>query len=83
MSLDTLNIIVLYCVPLVLFVVLFVVTIFASDVGLAVAFEFAQNDVYRMNFSTQTLDDNRDPMTTNVTEKAAYANIAGFLHQAS
>lgn len=79
MSLDTLNFIVLYCVPLVLFVV----TIFASDVGLAVAFEFAQNDVYRMNFSTQTLDDNRDPMTINVTEKAAYANIAGFLHQRS
>lgn len=36
-----------------------------------------------MNFSTQTLDDNRDPMTINVTENAAYANIARFLDQAS
>ncbi|MGH9974942.1 MAG: hypothetical protein ACRD8Z_03780 [Nitrososphaeraceae archaeon] len=59
--------------------VLFAVIIFASDVGLAVAFEFSQNDFYRMNFSTQTLDYNKDPLTIDVTENSAYASIAGFL----
>jgi hypothetical protein len=64
--------IVLYYVLLVLLVV----TIFDSDVGLA--FAFAQNNVYCLNFSTRSLDDNKDPMIINVPENAADANTVGF-----
>ena len=31
-----------------------------------------------MNFSTHSLDDNKDPMTISVTENAADANTVGF-----
>jgi hypothetical protein len=58
--------------------VLLVVTIFDSDVGLVFAFAFAQNNVYHMNFSTRSLDDNKDPMTISITENAADANTVGF-----
>jgi hypothetical protein len=60
--------------------VLLVVTIFDSDVGLvfAFAFAFSQNNVYHMNFSTRSLDDNKDPMTTSITENVADANTVGF-----
>jgi hypothetical protein len=58
-------------------VVLLVITITVNDAGLAFAFAFTsafvQNNFYRMNFSTQSLDDNKDPMTINVTENAADA----------
>jgi hypothetical protein len=64
--------IVLYYVLLVLLVI----TIFDSYVGFA--FAFAQNNVYRMNFSTRSLDDNKNPMTINVAENAADANTVGF-----
>jgi hypothetical protein len=58
--------------------VLLVVTIFDSDVGLVFAFAFAQNNVYCTNLSTRLLDDNKDPITTSVTENAADANTVGF-----
>jgi hypothetical protein len=70
--------IVLYYVVLVLLVV----TITVNDAGLAFASAsasaFAQNNFYRMNFSTHSLDDNKDPMTISVTENAADANTDGF-----
>jgi hypothetical protein len=66
--------IVLYYVLLVLLVV----TIIDNDAGLAFASAFAQNNFYRMNFSTHSLDDNKDPMTISVTENAADANTVGF-----
>ena len=76
--LDTLIMIVLYYVVLVLLVV----TITVNDAGLAFASAsasaFAQNNFYRMNFSTHSLDDNKDPMTISVTENAADANTVGF-----
>ena len=60
--------------------VLLIVTIFDSDVGLVFVFVFvfAQNNVYHMNFSTRSLDDNKDPMTISITENAPDANTVGF-----
>ena len=58
--------------------VLLVATIFDRDVGLVFAFAFAQNNVYCTNLSTSPLDDNKDPMTTSVTENAPDANTVGF-----
>ena len=58
--------------------VLLVVTIFDSDVGLVFVFAFSQNNVYHKNFSTRSLDDNKDPMTINVPENAADVNTVGF-----
>jgi hypothetical protein len=56
--------------------VLLVLTIFDSDVGLVFVFAFAQNNVYHMDFSTRSLDDNKDPMTISITENAV--NTVGF-----
>jgi len=58
--------------------VLLVLTIFDSDVGLVFVFAFAQNNVYQMDFSTRSLDDNKDPMTISLTENAADVNTVGF-----
>jgi hypothetical protein len=68
----TLNMIILYFILLVLLVL----TIFDSDVGLLFVFAFAQNNVYHMEFSTRSLDDNKDPMTISITENAV--NTVGF-----
>jgi hypothetical protein len=62
----------------VLIVLLSVVTIFDSDAGFAFASAFAQNNFYHMNFSSHSLDDNKDPMIISVTENAADANTVGF-----
>jgi hypothetical protein len=60
--------------------VFWVLTIFDSDVGLVFAFAFAQSNVYHMNFSTRSLDDNKIPMTRTVstTENSAVVNTSGF-----
>ena len=60
--------------------VLLVLTIFDSDAGLVFVFSFAfaQNHIYHMDFSTRSLDDNKDPMTISITENAADANTVGF-----
>jgi hypothetical protein len=49
----------------IILLVLLVVTIFDSDVRLVFVFAFSQNNVYHMNFSTRSLDDNKDPMSHN------------------
>jgi hypothetical protein len=60
-------------------IALLVLTTFDSDVGLVFVFAFAQSNVYHTDFSTRSLNDNKAPMTSSITENAAAdVNTSGF-----